>query len=167
MWFTSTIIGRSIVGIRAGDIIRLRMLLNKRKGITEIFGFARKEMATAMLYASAFDSGITRIALIEPYSSYRSIVMNRFYYPGFVQSLVPGALSAFDLPDLAASLAPRKLVMAGTTDGNGEKTDQEDINKDLEIIKTAYQSKNAEGNLSIFTLDSTSDLSDILIEWIK
>src|SRR4030042_5744578 len=134
MWYTSTIIGRSIVGIRAGDVIRLRMLLQIRSGINEIYGLARKEMAPVMLYASAFDTGISRIALIEPYSSYRSVVMNRFYYPGFVQNLVPGALTAYDLPDLTATLAPRQLIIAGTTDGNNEKKEQERIDKELAIL---------------------------------
>lgn len=143
------------------------MLLQKKNGINEIYGLARKEMTPLMLYASAFDANISRVALIEPYSSYRSVVMNRYYYPGFVQDLVPGALTAYDLPDLAASLAPRKLMMAGTTDGNGEKTDQEGINKDLAIIKTAYQYKNAGGNLSIVSPESAGKPDDLFIEWIK
>ncbi len=163
MWYTSIIIGRSIAGIRAGDVIRLRMLLQKKSGINEIYGLARKEMAPVMLYASAFDANISRIALIEPYSSYRSVVMNRYYYPGFVQNLVPGALTAYDLPDLAASLAPRKLIMAGTTDGNGEKTDQEGIDKDLAIIKTAYQYKNAGRNLVLYHLNQPVSLMIFLL----
>jgi hypothetical protein len=167
MWYTSIIIGRSIAGIRAGDVIRLRMLLQKKSGINEIYGLARKEMAPLMLYASAFDANISRVALIEPYSSYRSVVMNRYYYPGFVQNLVPGALAAYDLPDLAASLAPRKLMMAGTTDGNGEKTDQDGIDKDLAIIKTAYEYKNAGRNLSIVSPASAGKHDDLFIEWIK
>lgn len=167
MWFTSVIIDRSIVGIRAGDIIKLRMLFNKIYGINEIYGIARKEMTPAMLYAAAFDENITRVALIEPYSSYRSIVMNRFYYPGFVQNLVPGSLTAYDLPDLAASLAPRILTLTGTTDANGEKNDQEGVIKDLKIIKTAYQTKNAAGKLNILSPDSTDDLTKVFTEWIK
>jgi len=167
MWFTSTIIGRSIVGIRTGDVIRLRILLTKRSEISEIYGLARKEMAPVMLYAAAFDTDITRIALIEPYSSYQSLVMNRFYYPGFVQNLVPGALTAYDLPDLAACLTPRKLLMAGTTDGNVERTDQKSIGKDLAIIRTAYQSKNAGGQLIIISPESTEKLYNLFMEWIK
>ena len=166
-WYTSTIIGRSIVGIRAGDIVRLTRLLKKRMGIAEVYGLAKKEMAPVMLYAAAFDPQISRVALIEPYSSYRSIVMNRFYYTGFVQNLVPGALTAYDLPDLEASLAPRKLMMAGTTDGNCEKTDRESIDKDLTIIKTAYQSKNASEQLIIVSPESPGKPFDLFIDWIK
>ena len=166
-WYTSIIIGRSIVGIRAGDIVRLTRLLKKREGITEVYGLAKKEMAPVMLYAAAFDPEISRVALIEPYSSYRSIVMNRFYYPGFVQNLVPGALTAFDLPDIEASLAPRKLLMVGATDGNGEKTDQGSIEKDLAIIKKSYQAKNSPGQLIIVSQEPTGKPYSILTDWIK
>jgi hypothetical protein len=93
--------------------------------------------------------------------------MNCFYYPGFVQNLVPGALTAYDLPDLAACLAPRKLMLAGTTDGNGKKNDQDSIDKDLAIIKTAYQLKKADGQLNIVSPESTEKPYDLFIEWIK
>ena len=166
MWFTATIIGRTITGLRAGDVMRLRMLLSKRSPIKEVYGIARKEMTPVMLYASAFDPGIARIALIEPYSSYKSFVMNRFYFPGFVHSLVPGALTAYDLPDLAATLAPRMLLLAGTTDANGEKTDLEAINPDLSVIQTAYRSRNAGRQLTIVK-DAPAKASDVLADWIQ
>jgi hypothetical protein len=139
----------------------------KSRGISEVYGLARKEMAPVLLHAAAFDPAITRIALIEPYSSYASIVMNRFYDPKFIHSAVPGAIGVYDLPDLAASLAPRKLMMAGVTDGNGKTTDTESINQDLAIIKTAYQNRNAGGQLNIVALESTEKPYDLFMDWIK
>jgi hypothetical protein len=167
VWFASMLIGRSIVGIRAGDVIRLTQLLNKDYNINEIYGVAIKEMSPILLHAAAFDSTITRIALVEPYSSYRSIAMNRYYSPEFVHSLVPGALPNYDLPDLAASLGPRKLLMAGVTDGNGKSMDIEIINTDLAIIKTAYQYRNAGNQLKIVSRETTDKPYDLYMEWIK
>jgi dipeptidyl aminopeptidase/acylaminoacyl peptidase len=167
IWYTSMIIGRSIAGIRAGDVARLAMLLKKRNGATEILGLARKEMSPVLLHAAAFNQAISRIALIEPYSSYRSLVTSQFYYSPFVLDIVPGALTAYDLPDLAATLAPRRLMMAGTTDANNKKTDQESIDKDLAIIKTAYQVKNASGQLNIVATESTEKPYNLFMEWIK
>jgi hypothetical protein len=165
--YTSTLIGRSIVGIRSGDIVRLVKLLKKNDSIKEVYGFARKEMTPVLLYAAAFDQDITRIALIEPYSSYGSIVMNSFYNPEFVYSTVPGALKAYDLPDLEAGLSPRKLLMTGVTDGNGKTSDIESIDKDLEIVKKAYHSKNADKQLNIITIKQNEKLNDYLFEWLK
>lgn len=167
MWFSSILIGRSIVGIQTGDVVRLTRLLQKNSEISEVYGFARKEMVPVLLHAAAFDPAITRIALIEPYSSYRSIAMNRFYNPVFIHSTVAGALKAYDLPDLAASLAPRKLMMAGITDGLGNTTDPESIIEDLAIIKAAYQYRNAGEQLNIISRESIEKPYDLLMEWIK
>jgi hypothetical protein len=167
LWYTSILVGRSIVGIGAGDVVRLTRLLKENYGINEVYGIARKEMAPVLLHAAAFDQDIERIALIEPYSSYQSIAMNRFYDPKFVLSIVPGALKAYDLTDLAGSLAPRKLLMANVTDGNSRSTDIESINKDLDLIRTAYSSRNADGELNILSGDSNEKIFDLYLEWIK
>ena len=167
VWFCSMLIGRSIVGIRAGDVVRLTRLLKGTSGISEVYGFAMKEMGPVLLHAAAFDQAISRIALMEPYSSYRSIVMNRYYEPGFMHSAVPGALKAYDLPDLAASLAPRKLLMAGITDGAGKIAEPESVNKEFAVIKNAYQNKNAGGQLNIILREPAEKPYDLFMEWIK
>lgn len=167
IWYTSILIGKSIVGLRAGDVVRLAGVLKNDTGIKDIYGFARKEMAPVLLHAAAFDPFITHIALIEPYSSYSSIVLNRFYTSSFILNTVPGALKAYDLPDLAASLAPRKLLMAGVTDGNSKSTDTESINTELAIIKTAYQFRNAGNQLKIVSRETTDKPYDLYMEWIK
>lgn len=167
IWFTSLIIGRSITGVQTGDVVRLSKQLGKTPGITDIHGFARKEMTPVLLHAAAFDQTVKSIALIEPYCSYQSIVSNRFYQPGFVQNLVAGALPAYDLPDLEASLAPRKLLMVGTTDGNGENTNPNSIDKDLDIVKTTYKQKNASQQLSIIQFLAKEKLYDELTNWLQ
>ena len=167
IWYASMLIGRSIVGIRAGDVIRLTRLLKSNSAISEVYGVARKEMAPVLLHAAAFDPAITRITLIEPYSSYYSIVMNHYYSSSFIHGVVPGALKSYDLPDLAASLAPRKLIMAGTTDGYGKKTDPASITRDLAIVKAAYQNKNAADQLNIVPDYPTETRFDLFREWIK
>lgn len=168
MWFASVLIGRSIVGIRAGDVVRLIRLLERDTETDEIYGVARREMTPVLLHAAAFDDGISRIALVEPYSSYRSIVTNRFYEPDFVHGTVAGSLKAYDLPDLAASLAPRKLIMAGVTDGFGKTIDTAlNIMEDLSFIKTAYKERKADGQLNIISRKSLEKPNDLFIEWIK
>ena len=166
-WRASILIGRSLVGIHAGDVVRLTRMLSKNKGMDEVYGLAKKEMAPVLLHAAAFDQGISQVILIEPYSSYRSVVMNRFYNPAFIQSTVAGALTAYDLPDLAASLAPRKLIMADVTDGLGETQDSEAIMEDLSFIKTAYKAKKADGQLNIIARETSEKPYDLFVEWIK
>jgi len=167
LWYASILIGRSIAGIRAGDIIRLTAVLKMMPGTSEIYAVAKKESVPSLLHAAAFTRDISRIALIEPYSSYRSVVMSHFYRSSFISEAVPGALQAYDLPDLAASLAPRKLVMAGVRDGNGTDIDQQGVNNDMVIIKDAYRLKSASGQLRIEPLMAGETLYSIFSDWIK
>ncbi len=166
-WFASMLIGRSITGIRAGDVVRLTDLLKRNTGINEIYGLAKNEIGPVLLHAAAFCPSISRVALIEPYSSYMSIVTSRFYNYGFIYGAVPAALEEYDLPDLAAGIAPRKLLMTGITDGNGEKLENEAGSHDLKVIRDGYKLKNAEGELKIAFPDTLDKLLDLFRDWIK
>jgi len=164
IWFASMLIGRSIVGIQAGDVTRLTNLLKKDNTIQEIYALAKKQMAPVLLHAASFNKDISRLALIEPYSSYRSIVMSPRYDPKFLHSTVAGAIGKYDLPDLAASLAPRKLLMIGVTDGNGDRSDTSAIAQDLSVIKKAYQHQ-AQDKLQIVPAGTVNGLRDNLKIW--
>lgn len=166
-WFASILVGRSILGIQLGDIIKLVHLISKQEDTKEFYGLAQKQTAPILLHAAAIDPLFERVALIEPYSSYRSIVMNPFYEPSFIHSTVAGSLKEYDLPDLSSSLAPNKLLMIGTTDGLGQTDNLDDINKDLSIIKKTYQKLNAEDKLLITPFESIQKTRDSLMEWIK
>ncbi len=167
MWFASVLIGRSIVGIRAGDVVRLTRLLKRNPEIDRIYGLAWQEMGPVLLHAAAFDQSISRIALVETYSSYQSIVMNRFYAPKFIHSTVAGSLESYDLADLAAALAPRKLLMVDVTDGTGNMKDVDSINKDMSVIHTVYQNGNAGDQLTIITRGVAENLYDLFLVWIE
>lgn len=160
-WYSSMLIGRSIVGIQAGDVTRLANLLQEDQDIEEIYGFAKKEMGPVMLHAAAFNEAIEKVALWEPYSSYHSIVTDRLYLPRFLHSTVAGAIGAYDLPDLAASLAPEELILLGVTDGTGEVMDLPSLEQEFSVIEASYQKAKDE-----FILKSGEySLSDILKAW--
>lgn len=165
VWFSAMLVGRSIVGIQASDLNKLSRLLKEVKGMDEVYGVAREEMSPALLHAAAFDTAISRVALIDPYASYRSFVTNEYYNTDYVYSLVPGALTAYDLPDLAASLAPGKLLVAGVTDANSQLLGKADLDRDLGIIRSAYRSEDASPALQI-SPTSALTFSDFL-KWAE
>ena len=166
-WYASILIGRSIVGIRAGDVVRLARLIKEDSEIEEVYGLARDEMAPVLLHAAAFEPTITRIALVKPYATSLSLVMNRFYEPRFISTTVPGMLEAYDLPDLAATLAPRKLLIIDPTDGMGKISTAEDLIKDLNIIKASFHSRNADTQLNITSMKGAEKNYEVFSEWLK
>lgn len=152
VWFESILIGRSIVGLRAGDIVRIVKYLESREDIDfrNISGMAFGEMCPNLLHAAAFDDKISKVTLVEPLISYSSIVMNKYYKPQLIHATVAGALTAYDLPDIAACLAPRELRLIDITDQNMEKAKPELIDKETAIIRSAYS---AVGAIEKFKID--------------
>jgi hypothetical protein len=167
LFYAAVLTGRSLVGIKASDVVKLGSVLKNKLSISEIQGIALRELSPVLVYAAAFDRSISGIALIEPYSSYMSMVLNRFYISAFVPGAVPGALKEYDLPDLEASLAPRVLMMCGVTDGNAKKADREAIDSDLAIIRKVYKDQGAEKNLVIRDLPEGKGYEWLLGEWLK
>jgi len=138
LWYLSMLTGRSITGILAGDIASLAGVIKSQDNKAVICGFAKNEMGIAMLHAAAFTKAFESITLVEPLASFSSLVMNRFYNHKYIPYAVPGALREYDLPDLAASLAPSRLIISGMVDGNGTHYYKEGIRNAGEIIRTGY-----------------------------
>ncbi|WP_346319293.1 acetylxylan esterase [Chitinophaga sp. YIM B06452] len=159
LWFASIQTARSITGIRAGDVVRLTRLLGKT-GIKEIYGIALDEMSPVLLHAAAFEKNITRVALLQPCTSWHSIVSGRIFQSRFVQGAVAGAAGVYDLPDLAASLAPRRLLIAGAVDGNGQPLAAE--TPDQELVTAAYRDNNSQ-----LKTTPAGNVQDALAWWLK
>lgn len=155
-WFAAMLTGRSITGIRAGDVVRLAQVLAQDKDVKEICALAKEEMAPVLLHAAAFDKNITRIALVKPGLSYQSIASTLQYPPEAIQSAVPRALGAYDLPDLAASLAPRYLLITNSVEAD-----------EIELVKKAYRGQHAETRLQIVPEAGTEQLHDALKKWLQ
>lgn len=166
--FTSTMIGRSILGIRAGDIVRLANLLQARDNIQHIYSLAKGELGPVLLHAASFDTKIERIALIDSYNSYRSVVMSRFYRPQFINSFVPGSLTRYDLPDLAACIAPRQLLMFNTVDAEGKIVEERDLWNEYGFVRDCYRKEGVTDQLKLTDKKSVPNLdsfSMLLENW--
>jgi hypothetical protein len=76
-------------------------------------------------------------------------------------SILPGT----DHADLLSLRAPKLSLVLST--GNGKKSDQESIDRDLAMLKTSYQSGNDTGQLRMLSMESTGTPYDFFIGWIK
>jgi len=161
--FGSVLIGRSIVGVQAGDIVRVINYLKTRGDVDKdkIGGIAIGEMCPSLLHAATFDPIIKSIALVSGPVSYKSIVMNKYYEFPFT-CCVAGALTAYDLPDLIASISPRKVILADVNDQSKHSASKELIDSEMVFPQKVYASKNASDNLKV--LPAASDLNSSL-DW--
>jgi hypothetical protein len=89
---------------------------------------ALDKMTVPALCAAALDRTIARLYLAHGLISFQSVVDTEIYRASFA-NFVPGFLNHTDLPEIAASLAPRRVVLAGTVDGRGAEADPADVRK--------------------------------------
>jgi hypothetical protein len=75
---------------------------------------------------------------------------------------IASVLTAYDLPDLIGSIAPRKVVLTDIRDQMLEPASTQLINKELEFPRSAYSFKHATGNLKV--LEKMEDL-DSIVNW--
>lgn len=178
--YISILTGRSIVGIQAGDVVRVVNFLKNRKDVdkNKIGALAFDGMCPTLLHAAVFDKSINSIALFGSPISYQSLVLNKTYEVrlsdeishsanasnevNYSNSTVAGALTAYDLPDLIACMAPRRIALLDLKDHMKQPASKELIDDELIFPQSVYLRNNIPKNLN--TLLSPKDLVSI-VNW--
>lgn len=138
-YFQSAFCRRTHVGIWADNIVRLVYHLQDRWPVIpgQIACVGKDVLAPAALHAAAFEPDISAVLLMDAPVSYESIVLNGFYsWEPF--GFVPGALLGYDLPDLMAAMAPRKITLLNPLDHRKQPVDDAWINRYLDFPVAAF-----------------------------
>jgi dienelactone hydrolase len=162
--FLALMVGRSVVGLQAGDVSRVAKFLSGRADVDreKIGAMAFDEMCQTLLHAAAFDNSINSVTLVGPLISYEAVVTNYFYNAAFLNHYVAGALTAYDLPDLMGIIAPRKLAIIEPKDHIKQPINIDLVDREMAFLKKAYSHRNAGKNLNI--LPSMEDLN-VFVNW--
>ena len=168
-WEVAMLLGRSLVGIRAGDIVRLVRILQARPDVDadRIEGVARGEMSAELLHAALFEPSISRVALIEPLVSYRALMDEEYYAARTGDGIVPHALTGYDLPDLAAALAPRPLLIVNPRNGHWDRAAAQVVARDLAVVGGSYSASGGAGRFTTQMIDSDRQALDTLLNWLN
>jgi hypothetical protein len=115
--------------MRARDIVRAVDLLAARDDVDEgrISGFGKLAGGVPMLHAAAFDPRIREVTLDGALVSWQSAIGRRMHR-GLYESIVPGALKAYDLPDLARALG-RTVRIVDAADPTGQLAPFDEVRK--------------------------------------
>jgi len=137
--FESTTLGlRTLDVIRGIDLLYSRDDLKGKKIVVAGEGLG----GLWTLLASVYDSRITGVVTIGTLPSYMMLLTNKFYNVwGYFY--VPGALSDFDIPDLARLVSPKPQIWIDPVNALGQKLD----------LKSASSFIGANRNLDIITPD--------------
>jgi hypothetical protein len=135
--WSSLILGKPLLGQRVSDILAAAQALRSRADLAgrRITVAARGMLTPAAQFTAALDKGIDALYLAGGLVSYRSVLETEEYLGGnyhsagsrsqsdLFGSFVPSLLKHTDLPELMASIAPRRVFLARPIDAAGRTAD--------------------------------------------
>ena len=128
--WASLIFGRPLLGQRVTDLLTVVKGLSGHEAVRgrRIVLAASGKLTVPALFAAAMEPAISKVYLASGLVSFRSIVESEEYDHPFA-NFVPQLLMHTDLPELAASLAPRRVRLGGTIDATGKRMAVESVQK--------------------------------------
>jgi len=141
---TAILLGKTLLGMRAGDVARGVDLLALRQEVDpgKIFGFGVGAGALALLHAAVVDDRLQGVLLEKLLESYESVVTHKLHRDVF-EGVVPGALRAYDVPDLLAALAPRPIWVTDAVDPLGKRVALDDLQREYARASEAFKTLGA------------------------
>ncbi|MCZ2079167.1 MAG: acetylxylan esterase [Bryobacterales bacterium] len=154
---------RTIVGMRVFDVMRAIDYLQTRSEVDSgrISAIGIGAGGVLVLFAGALDNRIGRVAISGAPVSYMGIVESRIFTHA-LSHLVPGALQHFDLPQAAALLAPRPLLIVNPVDGRHRRVDEAEAAGTYKFTKQIY---NLAGSGKSFELAMADTAGELLKRW--
>jgi hypothetical protein len=136
--WSSLILGKPLLGQRVTDILAAAHALRARPALAgkRVVLAARGILTAAAQFAAALDPAIGSLYLSGGLVSFRNVIETEEYLGGgyhsrgpvdLFGSFVPRLLLHTDLPDVTASIAPRRVVLAGVTDAAGKRMEVEAV----------------------------------------
>ena len=107
------------------------------------------------LFTALFEDGVRAVYVRGGLTGFESLLQGPFYYVPH-DALIPGALTAGDLCDVAAALAPRPLRMEGLVDGLDRVAEAAETARVMEPARSAYRALDAGTSLQLGEGDAAS-----------
>jgi pimeloyl-ACP methyl ester carboxylesterase len=114
-------IGRPLLGQRVLDLLSVLAwtLADPATAPASVAAVGVEAAAPVVLHAAALDPRIAEVTLDRGLVSWSAVARAKLNRDQLANA-VPGALRHYDLPDLAASLAPRRLTVEAPVDPMGQ-----------------------------------------------
>lgn len=160
-WFAGILNGKSTVAIHAEAIASVLNVYREelKLGDMEIMGVSKGGFNSSLLHAATLGENFKGLLLMEPLLSFESIVSEINYQPEHIPFTVAGALPHYDLPDLSAAFAPRKLMLVKN---NGSVAKHVASTIPYQFVKDYYKEMGKEANFSIVQKTSETELLDLI-----
>jgi cephalosporin-C deacetylase-like acetyl esterase len=144
------LVGKTMTGMRALDIVRGLDVLAARGDVdaARIAVAGRGGAAIPALYAALFDGRVSSVAVEGMLNSYDTVVSDRIAV-GVTDQIIPSVLKYFDLPDVVAAIAPRRVILSGNVNAVGRRMTTGAVRTEYARAIAAYERGGAAGMLRI------------------
>jgi dienelactone hydrolase/pimeloyl-ACP methyl ester carboxylesterase len=149
--FLALHLNRPLLGQRVQDVvlILLRMMEEAEVGDTIEFHVVGVGSAGPVaLHAAALFAGITKVTLERSVLSW-SLVARTPVSHNQLTNVVPGALEHYDLPELAATLAPKSLTIRSAVNAVNQPVTQAALEEAYAACKATYSRQKADDRLRL------------------
>ncbi|MBI1786343.1 MAG: acetylxylan esterase [Acidobacteria bacterium] len=126
--WASLILGRPLLVQRVTDLLAVAAACRNALPGRKVALAAQGKMTVPAAFAASFDSRIDSLYLSGGLISFQSVVNTEDYQHPFANFL-PELLLHSDLPEVTASVAPRKVTLAGMVDAAGRAADVAEVRR--------------------------------------
>ena len=165
--FGAQLIGGSVTGIQTEAILRCLRWFSALNGAdsTGVIAIATGTAGPSLLHAAVMDSRIRAVAFLDAPLSWESLLDHRYYSQALGMTVVPAALSRYDLPDLMGLLDSRRTLVLDPVGGDGKPASPELREK---TARTANQLRRGAGGVFAIVISSEATPPEkILREWLR
>jgi cephalosporin-C deacetylase-like acetyl esterase len=137
------IVGKTLVGMRADDVIGVVNWLASRSDIDQnsITIYGKAALGMVALHAAALDTRINRVMTENSLVSYR-IALDAPLHRNLSEITIPGVLNHYDVSELLEAIAPRSVTLLNPADAIGQPMRADQVH---ERLSAAFDSDKKRG----------------------
>ena len=151
-------VGLNLFGIRVFSVLRTLSFLRTRWDVDSsrisIVGVGRGGLWG--LYAAALDREVSCVTMLRSLSSYKSLV-DHPHHNHHLSLYIPGCLREYDLPHVAAALAPRRLALVNTVDHCKRRCDAAALEREYALTRAVYKARGKTDEFRMVQSDSAPE----------
>jgi len=150
------IVGRTMVGGQSIDLAGTLNYLASLPGVNprKITVIGKGNGGVVALFAATMDPRIQNVISEDALISYLDLARTQLYSQSLFPVIVPGVLKDFDLPDLAAAIAPRRLTILDARSASKKSEPLSEVRSEYAPAIDAYRANHAGKHLR-FEIDNS------------
>lgn len=154
----SSLVGTSLPELQAQDLMIVMDYLRQTFENQQVVGIADGNLCIPLLHIALADKKFNHLILKSPLISWADFLQTRDYQPLLAYTVIPGALSHYDIPDLMQFATTQNLTIVNPIHASGKSVSSNLWKKLYENVGKTYKSR---GNR--FSVKEKLDLIDELM----